>query len=99
MIKYFKIFENDNFKYNVNDYVYVPGYSSNNGHCKILKVAERKTMYSKVPFSWDYAVEAYNERIKDFIRFYIDEVEIKRRLTKTEIEEYKTIKISLKYNL
>ena len=101
MITNFKIFESNNLKYKINDYVYVVGFSNTDEFCKIIVVrtGPRLTKYEVGPYIWDYKIEAYDNRLGAFKNIYIDETNIKRKLTDQEIEEYEIKKSTLKYNL
>jgi hypothetical protein len=93
MITKFKIFENINLKYKINDYVYVVGYPDTDGYCKILSV--NKKLNNR---TWDYMIEAYGDN-NNFWKSYIDESDIERELTPDEIEKYEAKKDAIKYNI
>lgn len=93
-MKYLKKFENINLKYKIHNYVYVIGYPNMDGYCKILMV--NKKLNSR---SWDYMVEAYDNKKNVFWKSYIDEDDIVRELTPDEINDYEIKKNAVKYNI
>ena len=94
MIKKFKIFENNELKYKVNDYVYV--YAGSNYYYKYCKIK----MVNDKPGnrSWDYKAYVYVEDVGFYIS-YVEEYDITRKMTDQEIEEFEIREKLITYNL
>ena len=93
-MKYIKKYEWFEYKYKIGDYVYVSGYSNFEPYAKILKVNKETSS------GWDYRIRAWSIDYKKMVDyFYIDEIDIERKLTPEEIEEFEIQINSNKYNL
>jgi len=104
-MKYLKKYEDSEHKYNipakynVGDYVYLKKLESFDN--PILPVPYAKILFIETYKYYipDYKVEVLNKNNEIFDIYPVDELDIKRYMSDEEIEEFKGLKISTKYNL
>lgn len=108
-MKYIKLFEasrlfepETQYKYKVGDYVLLADDENDSWRVyyevKILDICSNKDREGEDKLE-DYYVEAVHRRTQDIKRFWIDEYEIERKMTKKEIKEWEFKQDAKKYNL
>lgn len=93
-MKHIKTYENINLKYKKDDYVIITGYPDFDPFVKIYLVNSKKSKRS-----WDYLVMGFEYSTQKIQGTYIDELDIIRKLTPYEIDEYEAKENAYKYNL
>jgi len=89
------------FEYSVGQYVWLGGIGWNIGpELKIIKQHNEEIKDNgKVIYDISYQVAGYDIRDDKYKKFWVDEYEIDRVLTKEEVEKYKINREAKKYNL
>ena len=114
MITNFKLFEKEGDKFKIGDWVLLEEQPDGNGslfnwnvyrYVKILDNNSAKNHYN--PYNEDdyeepqndYKIETFDLKTNELKKFWVDAVEIDRKLTPEEIEETKAILLAKKYNI